>query len=94
MNTVRNAPTVKRLGALAMFAGLAVTASACGSTYDRQEALDELVNVQGLDDATASCIVDGMEDKIGVDRLGDRGNPTAEEEQIIIDITTDCLLGG
>ena len=83
----------KTLAAILVAAGLTVL-SACGDTYDREELIDELVTEQGIDATTATCIVDGMEDQIGVDRLNDRGDPTAEEEQLIIDITTECVLGG
>ncbi len=80
--------------AVALIAGLTLVASACGSSYDRDEVIDDFVTEQGIDRAVAICIVDGMEERLGVDRLDDRGDPTPEEEQIIFEITTDCLLGG
>ncbi|MGI9616275.1 MAG: hypothetical protein ACR2QO_25395 [Acidimicrobiales bacterium] len=90
MNFSRN----RKAGALAVVAGFALVGSACSTSYDRAEVIDELVTEQGVDRALATCVVDGMEERIGVDRLDDRGNPTPEEEEIIIEITTDCLLAG
>jgi hypothetical protein len=68
--------------------------SACGGSYDREETITDLMEESGIDRETSTCIVDGMEEKIGVDRLDDRGNPTEEEEQIMLEIATDCLTGG
>jgi hypothetical protein len=76
------------------FAGLALAVGACSSaSYDRDETIQELVD-EGLTEDIATCVVDGMEDQIGVDRLDDTGDPTDEEIAIITDITTDCMLGG
>ena len=84
----------KKAGVAVLLAGLTLGTAACSGSYDRDEVIDELVNDEGLDRELATCVVDGMEDEFGVDRLDDRGNLTAEEEQMIIDITTSCLLGG
>ncbi|MEM9132885.1 MAG: hypothetical protein AAF962_05995 [Actinomycetota bacterium] len=85
---------MNRFKLMAMVAGAALVVSACSGGYDRQETIDDLVTDAGVDEATATCIVDGMEAQIGEDRLGERGDPTAEEEEIIVDITTECILGG
>lgn len=74
---------------LAVLLGL----SACSASYSREDTIQDLVD-EGLDETTATCVVDGMEEQIGEDRLDDRGDPTEEEIAVITDITTDCLLGG
>lgn len=83
-----------RFKLVAMVAGAALVVTACGGGYDRQETIDELITEAGVDEATATCIVDGMEAEIGEDRLGERGDPTDEETAIITEITTDCILAG
>lgn len=67
---------------------------ACGG-YDRAEFVDELVTEGGgvISEEQANCIADGLEAQIGEDRLGDRGSLTAEEEGIVTQVTTDCILG-
>lgn len=74
---------------------LGVALTACGGGYDRAEFVDELVTEGGgvIDETQANCIADGLEAQIGVDRLGDRGSLTAEEEGIVTSVTTDCILG-
>ncbi len=74
---------------LAVLLGL----SACSASYSREDTIQDLVD-EGLDEATATCVVDGMEEQIGEDRLSDRGDPTEEELAVITGITTECLLGG
>lgn len=90
MDFLRN----RKAGAFAVLAGFALVGSACSTSYDRDEVIDELVTEQGIERSVATCVVDGMEDRIGVDRLDDRGDPTPEEEAIIIEITSTCLFGG
>lgn len=77
-------------------ASLAVMLSACSPGYDRAETIDDLVEEGGgaISEDQATCIVDRLEAEIGEDRLGSRGDPTPEEEEIIIDATFDCVLGG
>ncbi len=74
---------------------LSLTATACGGGYDRADTIDELVDEGGgaIDRDQATCIVDKLEADIGEDRLGSNDDPTAEEEQIIIDATFECVLG-
>lgn len=67
--------------------------TACGS-YDRAEFIVELQETDGVDEAIATCIADGLEVEIGEDRLNARGNPTEEEEAVMIDVMTDCFLAG
>ena len=76
--------------AVAACAGLVATA--CGGSYDRQEFLDELIE-GGLDETTATCIVDATEAEFGEDRLAERGDLTAEEEDQLTTITFDCVAG-
>lgn len=82
-----------RFRLLAVVLAFGSVAAACGDSYDRQELIDELVTDTGITEEQATCMADGMEEQIGVDRLNDRGNPTAEEEQVMADIAIDCLLG-
>lgn len=82
---------MKRLTA-SLIAGSALLLSACSAGYDRADTINDLVT-EGIDEPTATCIVDGMEDKIGVDRLGERGDPTPEETELIEQVTIDCVLG-
>lgn len=84
--------TAKRLGG-ALLALLALSLTACGGGYDRQEAIDDLID-GGLDEATAECVVDGMEEEFGEDKLGSNDDPTDEELAIIEDISLDCVFGG
>ncbi len=72
------------------FAGLA---AACSASYDRAEFIDEMVTESGLDEAVATCVADGVESQIGEDRLNDRGDLTAEEQEILTSIVFDCALG-
>lgn len=67
--------------------------TAC-SSYDREEFISDLQTEQGLDEPMATCIADGAEEGIGVERLGSRGSMTTEEEEILVEVMTDCLLGG
>ncbi len=67
-------------------------ASACSGGYDRADAIDEFVE-GGLTTEQATCVVDGLEDQIGEDRLGDRGDLTAEEETIVTELAFSCVLG-
>ncbi len=82
-----------RIKLIGIVAGAALAVSACGGGYDRQEFIDDLQD-EGIDEATATCIADGAEARIGEERLGERDDPTAEEEQVLIEITTECILGG
>ncbi len=77
-------------------ASLAFMLTACSPGYDRAETIDDLVEEGGgaISEDQAVCIVDRLEAEIGEDRLGSRGNPTPEEEEIIVDATFDCVLGG
>ncbi len=73
---------------------VAFALSACGGGYDRAEFIAELEENSNIDNTMATCMVDKMEDQIGVDRLDDRGDPTDEETIIMTDIAFDCIAGG
>lgn len=82
-----------RTRALTALLGLvALGAAACGSSFDRGDTINELVD-SGLDQATAECVVDEMIDEFGEDKLGSDDDPTAEEQAIVQDIMVDCLSG-
>lgn len=72
------------------FAGLA---AACSASYDRAEFIDEMMVENGLDEAVATCVADGVESQIGEDRLNSRGDLTAEETEILTSIVFECALG-
>ncbi len=80
-----------KLVGLAMAAALGL--AACGGSYDRQDAIDDLIE-GGLDEATAVCVVDGIEENFSIERLESTGDLTAEEEATLTDITLECLTGG
>lgn len=68
--------------------------AACSGSYDRQELIDELQEDGTFDEATAICIVEGLEEQIGEDRLNQRFSElTGEEEAIATDIALECFLG-
>lgn len=71
----------------------AVALTGC-SSYDRAEFIDEMQTDIGISEQVATCIADGMEAEIGVDRMGARGNPTAEEEEIATQVAIDCVMAG
>jgi hypothetical protein len=73
---------------------VAFALSACGGGYDRAEYLAELEENSNIDSTMATCMVDKLEEQIGTDRLGDRGDPTDEETIIMTDIAFDCIAGG
>jgi hypothetical protein len=72
---------------------IALVLGACGTTYDREQAIADF-EAEGIDRATAECIVDGIEENFSIERLESRGELTAEEEATVTTIATECLLGG
>lgn len=74
-------------------AALALLLGACGTTYDREQAIADF-EAEGVDRATAECIVDGIEANFSIERLESRGDLTAEEEATLTDIAAECILGG
>ena len=83
----------KRFRLLAVVLAFAGLAASCSASYDRAEFIDEMVTESGLDEAVATCVADGVESQIGEDRLNDRGDLTAEEQEILTSIVFDCALG-
>ncbi len=74
-------------------AAVALLLGACGASYDREEAIADLEE-GGLDRATAECVIDGVEDSFGIDRLESTDDLTSEDEAILFEIMTECLVGG
>jgi hypothetical protein len=72
---------------------LALLLGACGTTYDREQAIADF-EAEGIDRATAECIVDGIEENFSIERLESRGELTEEEEQTVTNIAAECILGG
>lgn len=77
---------------LPMMLAVVGLAAACSSSYDRDEFIAELETEAGLTTEQATCVVDGLEDQLGEDRLDDRGDLTEEEEAILTDLAVGCLL--
>ncbi len=74
-------------------ATIAMLLGACGASFDRDEAIADLEE-GGLDRATAECVVDGVEDSFGIDRLESTDDLTSEDEAILFEIMTNCITGG
>ena len=72
---------------------LAVFATSCSAGFDREEAINDLVD-EGVERSQAECVIDGSIEEFGESKLGSNDEPTAEEEEKIFDIMTDCLFGG
>ena len=58
---------------------LLVAACGGGSSFNREDAINQFVEDGGLDRATATCIVDGIEDNFSIERLEGTGDLTDEE---------------
>ncbi|MEO1062515.1 MAG: hypothetical protein AAFZ07_13945 [Actinomycetota bacterium] len=74
--------------------GVIVLVAACGggSSFDRDEAIDDMV-ATGLDRPDAECVVDAMVEEFGEDTLGSDDEPSPEQVERMVDLTTDCVLG-
>lgn len=70
--------------------------AACGGSFDRETAIDELEDDFGLDNATAVCVTDTVIDEVGLERLdeltGD-SEPTTEESITLIEAFEACGSG-
>ena len=80
-----------KLGAVMAVVGL--LAAACSTTYDRDKAITDLEE-QGIERVMAECIVDGVEENFGIDRLESTDDLNADDEAVLVEITTECILGG
>ncbi|MEM9033378.1 MAG: hypothetical protein AAGD18_02200 [Actinomycetota bacterium] len=74
---------------------LALTIAACGggSSFDRDDAVSDFVD-SGLTQDQAECVVDAMVDEFGEELLASDAEPTEAQQDAMIDLTTDCVLGG
>lgn len=89
---------MRRIAGVVLVAGLAFGLSACGDDkVDRQGTIDELVE-QGMDEEQAECLVNGVTDELGDDKVlalnesdGEIDDLTAEEQAKLEEITLDCL---
>lgn len=75
----------------AALCALSLLAAGCGSDFDRDAEIDNMVEETGVDEATATCIVDGIVDEFGEDRVTSDDEPNAEEQAKIAEIMTGCL---
>jgi hypothetical protein len=67
--------------------------SACSDDLDRDEAVELVKEQMGLNDEQAECVADKAIDQLGLDTLNEDRDPTAEEIQVLTEITTECLAG-
>jgi hypothetical protein len=80
---------------VALIAGVALLLGSCGgsdSTYDRQEFIADIIEVNGVDRETATCIALGYEEKIGVDRIT-ATEQTETEIELAANVQAVCVLG-
>ena len=85
---------MRKTGAIAVMASLAIMLGACSDNgYSRSKAIKDLTD-NGMSKAQAECIVDKAEDTFGIDKLKSDDDPTAEEQQKIIEIMQQCSTGG
>lgn len=77
-----------------MVTAMALLAVACGGTYDRETAIEDLVDESGITEGQAECIIDGVEAEFGIERLESRGDLTEAEEEVLLDLTFDCVFAG
>lgn len=77
-----------------VLAGLMAAVAACGggSSFDRAEAVDDMV-ATGLDRDDAECVVDAMVDEFGEDTVASDDEPTPEQVDRMIELTNACVLG-
>lgn len=77
-----------------LLAGVIVMVAACGggSSFDRDEAVDDMV-ATGLDREDAECVVDAMVDEFGESTLASDDEPTPEQVERMVDLTSACVLG-
>ncbi len=93
--SIHSKPRLRAFASLAIAGAAMLAVGACGSSYDRNEAVDDLVNDAGLERPVAECVVDKLEDEFGTDKLGSSDDPTDEEVAFIFEAMTDCgALGG
>jgi len=78
--------------AIAVVAGLAMLLAACGSSFSREDAIADLIE-GGLEQSVAECVVDGIEDEFSIEKLESTGDLSTEDEAILIEISTACILG-
>lgn len=86
---MKRGPKAVRLGATLAIAG-AMTLAACGDSYDRDDAIEEVMS-SGVDRDVAVCIVDAVEDEFGIDKLNSSDDLTSEDEDKLTDITFECM---
>lgn len=77
----------------AILAGALLLGACGGESYNREDAINDLIE-GGLEEDVAVCVVDGIEANFSIERLESTGDLTQEEEDVLFEITTDCVLGG
>ncbi len=85
--------TARKFFAVAAVAG-GLVLGACGGEYNRDDFVSDLTESGDITEAQANCVADGVEENFSIDRLEGNGDLTDEERSLVIDITTDCILGG
>lgn len=87
---------MRKLSALALAASLVFGLAACSddsSSFNKDDAVQQLMDEGGLTEEQATCIVDAVEDEFGVDKLESQDELTDEDATKLGEITLDCLGG-
>lgn len=68
--------------------------AACGG-YDREEWIVDLQEGGQINEETSICIVDALEEQLGEDKLGGRASSLSDEDEaVMLEVSTKCILGG
>ena len=68
---------------------LATLAAGCGTTFDREGSIEEIME-GGFSRSAAECIVDRTVEELGEDRVTSEDDPTPEEAQLFGEIALEC----
>lgn len=83
--------TGRRRWMLFVVAAVGLLAAACGGdSFDRADAISDLES-SGFSNAEATCVVDGVADAFGIDKLESNDDLTEEDSATLTEITTGCL---
>jgi hypothetical protein len=80
----------KTLAAMALLGMSLGGLAACSDSYDRGDFVKSMENA-GATNEQANCIADGVEGRIDIEKLEKQNDLTSEQEQIITDVTLECM---
>jgi hypothetical protein len=92
---VKPSSVTGRIVAGALAGALVGMSAGCGSdagAYDREAFVQQVMEVNGVDRDTATCIAVGYEEQIGVDRIT-ATSQTPEEIERAANVQAACILG-